>query len=83
MKVFDGLVFIAHPNPKGISIDLEERELVMCKNCKHRQEYIPGPYRDASGRIQSPKHRNICMRGNRKDPEDDWWCADGAKRDED
>lgn len=36
MKAPDGLIFIY--KPKGLSIEVEERELILCKNCKHMDD---------------------------------------------
>lgn len=65
-KLPDGWVFIPKP-VKGITIDIEQRELVMCKNCKHRD---PEDHKcDCGHDIQWQLPRA-----------DDWFCADGKRR---
>lgn len=34
-KLPDGWVAITHVDRKGISIDMETKELITCKSCKH------------------------------------------------
>lgn len=35
MKMIDGVASIVHSDEKGINVEIEHRELVMCKHCKH------------------------------------------------
>lgn len=63
-KCPDGHVFIYKPN--RIRIEIEERELVMCRNCKHRD---PEDHKcDHHWHAYSPLP-----------VDDDFWCAYGEK----
>lgn len=65
-KFPDGHVFIYKPNRLGIEI--EERELIMCRNCKHRD---PEDHKcDCGHDIQWQLPRA-----------DNWFCADGEPND--
>lgn len=67
-KLPDGHVFIY--KPKRTKIEIEEHELVMCRNCKHRD---PEDHKcDCGHDIQWQLPRA-----------DDWFCADGERRTED
>lgn len=35
MKLPDGVIFTYKPKRKGTAVELKERELIMCRNCKH------------------------------------------------
>lgn len=64
-KLPDGHIFIYKPN--RIKIEIEERELVTCKNCIHRD---PEDHKcDCGHDIQWQLPRA-----------DDWFCADGKRR---
>lgn len=65
-KLPDGWMCIPKPG-KGPTIYIEQRELVMCKNCKHRDP--------EDGRCDS----GHSIRWNLPRP-DDWFCADGERR---
>lgn len=43
-KIPDGWVAITHSDRKGIKIDIETKELVMCRSCKN---WIPGYITDS------------------------------------
>lgn len=64
-KLPDGHVFIY--KPKRTKIEIEEHELVMCRNCKHRD---PEDRKCDSGHAiqwQLPRP-------------DNWFCADGERQ---
>ncbi len=64
-KLPDGWVFIPKP-VKRTTIDIEKRELVMCRNCKHRD---PEDFKcDHHWHAYSPLP-----------VDDDFWCAYGEK----
>ena len=64
-KLPDGWVFIPKP-VKRTTIDIEQRELVMCRNCKHRD---PEDHKcDHHWHAYSPLP-----------VDDDFWCAFGEK----
>ena len=72
-KLPDGHVFIYKPN--GIKIEIEERELVTCKNCRIGEmetNFYGEPcvvcYNPANG-VAHVWHKP------------DWFCADGKRRD--
>ena len=66
-KLPDGHVFIY--KQKLTKIEIEERELVMCRNCKHQD---PDRFNDGSNRY-------VCRKGHGWKP-DEWYCADGERR---
>ena len=69
-KLPDGWVFI--PRTKdAITIEVEQRELVTCRNCKHYKFYG----------LQS-ETVSECELMHTENPAEDWWCADGEKADE-
>lgn len=64
-KLPDGWVFIPKP-VKRTTIDIEKHELVMCRNCKHRD---PEDFKcDNHWHSHSPLP-----------VDDDFWCAYGEK----
>ena len=69
-KIPDGWLVITHVDRKGIKIDMEMKELVMCKNCKHRD----------------PEDRKCDCGGMPWNTQafpvpDDWFCPYGEKED--
>lgn len=40
MKLPDGYIIIFESNKKGTEVMVNEKELVMCKNCKYRNSII-------------------------------------------
>lgn len=67
-KLPDGWVFI--PRMKdAITIELEQRELVTCRHCKHRDP--------ESGCCDCGGHE--MMKGKILAMPDNWWCADGER----
>lgn len=69
-KIPDGWLAITHVDRKGIKIDMEMKELVMCKNCKHRD----------------PEDRKCDCGGMPWNTQafpvpDDWFCPYGEKED--
>ena len=66
----DGFVAITNVDRKGIKVDIETKELVMCKNCKHRD----------------PEDRKCDCGGMPFDTQifpvpDDWYCPLGERCD--
>lgn len=65
MKAPDGL--ITFYIPRGLSIILEQKELIMCRNCKHYDQYEDGT--------------GYCFE-NRINMYPDGYCSKAEKRDE-
>lgn len=65
-KLPDGWVFIPK-QVKGPTVDIEKRELVMCRNCRHRdqEDFKCDHYWNANSPLPA---------------DDDFWCAYGKKR---
>ena len=69
-KLPDGWVFIPKP-VKGTTIDIEQHELVMCRNCKHRD---PEDHKCDCGQLERV--------GCAFSVDDDYFCAYGERGDE-
>lgn len=80
MKIPDGYVVLFHDN-HGKDVDVEVKNLVLCKNCKHRPKGT-----GANHDLEFPDY--VCPCQNADDdwyswkPNDDWFCADGERGDE-
>lgn len=70
MKLPDGWVLIAHMDAKAIKVDVEKRELVMCRNCKHYETEAIGIG------IGWCNELAIAQDG-------EFWCKKGEKRSDD
>ena len=40
-KIPSGYVFLMKPRRKGLQIEVEQKELIMCKNCKWWSQQFP------------------------------------------
>lgn len=81
----DGFVFITKVSGPKVKdgkafadVSIDERELVMCRNCKHGT-----PTKNARGEavIKCEEICWLCRLPRLMEP--DWYCADGERRDED
>ena len=73
-KLPDGLIFEYELDHKGINITCTERELVMCRNCKHFLPYEPcigGTYQGC----EEIEGRDGCP----LEVYETFWCAFGEK----
>ena len=82
MKLPDGWVFEVELDMKGMEIRVKDRELVKCRNCKHRpvfhEDWDPG------FQLEFPDHECPCRCEDDGwyswMPDDDWWCANGEAK---
>ena len=80
MKIPDGQVLIFHDN-HGQKVDVEVKELVLCKNCKHR----PTETDDEDMEYEFPDEKCPCQCEDcwySWMPKDDWFCAEGERKEE-
>lgn len=80
MKIPDGQVLIFHDN-HGQEVDVEVKELVLCKNCKHR----PIKTDDEGMEYEFPDEKCPCQCEDywySWMPKDDWFCAEGEREEE-
>lgn len=78
MKIPDGQVLIFHDN-HGQKVDVEVKELVLCKNCKHR----PTETDDEDMEYEFPDDKCPCQCDDywySWMPKDDWFCAEGERK---
>lgn len=66
MSIPSGWIFRTKVGYKGINLEIEEEELVLCKDCRH---FKCGT---ANFPNQCTWHGGFC-------PDDDWFCADAEK----
>lgn len=80
MKVPDGYIVIFHDN-NGKDVDYELKDLVLCKDCKHRPTGT-----GANHDLEFPDY--VCPCQIYEDywyswmPDDDWFCKDGERKEE-
>ena len=83
----DGWVIIAESDDRGVEVRLKEaRELVMCKNCKHRPTDNRGADDMTGFAIEFPDECCPCQCEDgwyNRYPHDSWFCANGERRDDD
>lgn len=67
MKIVSGYVFLLHP--QKTKIDVEQRELVMCKDCRYWQDNNGGyPHSVCKWRAdETPDPDDFCSAGERCD----------------
>ena len=68
-RMIDGLILIAKSKNKKTSVIFDQRELVMCRNCKHYNTTFCGAGFGWCERLD---------RGTN----DNWFCADGEREHE-
>lgn len=83
MRIPDGYISILHPDSKGTEVRVEQKELVMCKHCKHR----PNGYEEEDT-IRYPLFPDdVCPCRCDGDewyswiPSDNWFCPRGERMD--
>ena len=85
MKVPDGYVVIFHDN-HGKDVDYEMKDLVLCKNCKHRPEKVEeSDEYDMDTDLEFPDEVCPCQCDDYYYswmPDDDWFCKNGERREE-
>ena len=69
MKLPSGVIYLFSLNRKGTVVNIEERDLITCGDCKYR--IVDG---DENWRY------NCCYFDHAKFQDDDWFCADGERR---
>ena len=79
MRIPDGYVVLFH-DIHGLDVEFETRDLVLCKNCKHRPKGT-----GANHDLEFPD--DVCPCQCEDDwyswkPNDDWFCADGERKEE-
>ena len=70
MKLPSGVIYLFSLNRKGTVVNVEERDLICCRECKHC--YVDG---------ENVRY-NVCDLNHNKVQADDWFCADAEKREE-
>lgn len=70
MKLPSGVIYLFSLNRKGTVVNVEERALIMCRECKHC--YVDG---------ENVRY-NVCDLNHNKVQADDWFCADAQERGE-
>lgn len=68
MKLPSGVIYLFSLNRKGTVVNVEERDLIVCRECKHC--YVDG---------ENVRY-NVCDLNHNKVQADDWFCADGERR---
>lgn len=71
MKLPSGVIYLFSLNRKGTVVNVEEKALITCRECKHR--YVDG---------ENVRY-NVCDLNHNRVQADDWFCADGERREED
>lgn len=69
MKV-DAFAIVPHSKNKGTEVELEIMPIVLCKDCVHYGE-------TQMGKPRKENRRYVCDDFN---PDGDWFCADGRKK---
>lgn len=71
MKLPSGVIYLFSLNRKGTVVNVEERDLIVCRECKHC--YVDG---------ENVRY-NVCDLNHNKVQADDWFCADAERREND
>lgn len=71
MKLPSGVIYLFSVNRKGTVVNVEQRDLITCRECKHR--YVDG---------ENVRY-NVCDLNHNKVQADDWFCADAERREND
>ena len=66
----EAMVMIPHLKDKGTTVEIETFPIVLCRDCKHR--YVDG----------DNVRFNVCDLDHNKVQSDDWFCADGERKEE-
>ena len=80
-RMHDGFIFIVHDKLKSkdgkafMEVNIEEKELVICKHCKHRSSVI-------CNNIEFYECEHLRYKGTKCGVSDDWFCADGELEEE-
>lgn len=68
MKLPSGVIYLFSLNRKGTVVNVEERDLIVCRECKHC--YVDG---------ENVRY-NVCDLNHNKVQSDFWFCADAERR---